>query len=83
MNNNWIPIAESLPGHMGAYLVTVETKVFHKYHSTDIAHYIHRKWYYAHSGTEVQGSVIAWMPLPDPYVEGRNNPSTGDKEEKG
>lgn len=56
--NNWIPCSERSPEERGLYLTTTKNKeVYCDYWNED-----------NFDRTEM---VIAWMPLPEPYQEGR------------
>lgn len=65
----WIPVSERLPEKMGAYLVTLE----YKEHGLGIT----TLWFHGSEigwDLRVADIVIAWMPLPEPYM--------ADKEEE-
>ena len=63
----WIPVSERLPDVDGEYLIT--KKCFgwdcKEYYESDIA------WYGKKGGWHKADEVIAWMPLPEPYSERR------------
>lgn len=72
----WIPCSERLPDKEGRYLVWAVMSFVpdhidepNTYQGTTIASYFERltpfKWF----GDHVE-QVIAWMPLPEPYMEG-------------
>lgn len=58
----WIPCSQRVPED-GFYLVT------NKWHHIDLLHYQqNRGWHHGNmQDTEGKPSVIAWMPLPNPY----------------
>lgn len=66
--NQWFPCTEKLPAEYGNYLITTE------YEEVDIGTFDpngRNGW----SGCDADGfywmdKVIAWMPLPEPYVKG-------------
>ena len=73
---HWIPCSERLPDKEGRYLVWAVMSFVpdhvdepNTYQGTTIASYFERltpfKWF----GDHVE-QVIAWMPLPKPYMEG-------------
>jgi len=58
-NNGWISVDDRLPEDDGSYIVCTETKNVHVSH------------YYKHSIVphwSSKGMIIAWQPLPEPYV---------------
>lgn len=59
----WIPIAERLPEDDTMMLVTGRTKK--GFLSVNRAYYSNGCWH----GSGSMAGVIAWMPLPEPYVE--------------
>lgn len=66
INQQWVPVDERLPGEAGMYLVTVQFVSG----AAD-----RRVEYYRGNGTwDVPGyrPVIAWMPLPEPFVASRD-----------
>ena len=58
--SEWIPAAERQPNEYGQYLVTALWK---GKHITDLDDYFSYGW------DDYQDNVIAWMPLPRPYME--------------
>lgn len=60
----WIPVSERLPEECGDYLVTKKTIGWNceEYQTNDIA-------YYDSDGFHKADTVVAWMPLPEPYKE--------------
>ena len=69
----WIPVGERLPEENGQYLITVKYKHVDGYDDIYAEHgeWNDGKWdmfCFGHCG-EVDG-IIAWMPLPEPYMEG-------------
>lgn len=61
----WIPCSERLPETADIVLVT------NKWHKLDFLYYRPDKgWHHGNmQDTEGKPSVIAWMPLPEPYKE--------------
>lgn len=59
MELNWIPVAERLPEKKGLYFVTTDGEYNNV---TEVTFYEPKRniWYIA-------STVIAWMPLPEPY----------------
>ena len=71
----WIPCSERLPSENGDYLVTLENGVVKilGYSTTQRTTYP-KGFYYIKDGfswRQMQNPVVAWMPLPEPYREGR------------
>lgn len=69
----WIPCSERLPEENGQYLITVKYEHEEGYNDIYAEHgdWSDGKWdmfCFGHCG-KVE-SIIAWMPLPEPYVEG-------------
>lgn len=64
----WIPCSQRLPED-GFYLVTNE------WHKLDFLYYRPDKgWHHGNmQDTEGRPSVIAWMPLPEPYMGGKED----------
>lgn len=66
----WIPVSERLPDYSGLYLVSIDELV-------TVADFIGGEHFMR---LEVRGGVLidvdAWMPLPEPYKEGRKNEQT-------
>ena len=63
----WIPVGERLPDKTDIYLIT-----FGKYETAKAviaSHYFDGEWLSLDHGY-VFGTVIAWMPLPEPYKGG-------------
>ena len=65
--SRWIPCSERLPVERTDVLVTVKYSGFMGMHGTWIktGHLEHYGW----DGDCCGGTVIAWMPLPEPYKE--------------
>ena len=63
--SGWIPCSERLPGKWGDYLVTKKEIGWNceEYQANDIA-------YYDREGFHKANTVLAWMPLPEPYRRG-------------
>lgn len=67
----WIPCSERLPEAEGEYLCSLYYAIppYNLFHpENDI--YIHTISIQKFDGTSFKSSVIAWMPLPEPYEEG-------------
>lgn len=60
----WIPCSERLPED-GLYVVT------NKWHHIDFLYYQRGRGWYHGNQQDIEGkaTVIAWMPLPEPYKE--------------
>lgn len=70
----WIPCSERLPDESGDYLTTIQDGRVHYVDKNWFAHiddyYLEEsEWRELCDGEE----VIAWMPLPVPYKEGKEN----------
>ena len=66
----WIPCSERLPEAEGEYLCSLYYAIppYNLFHpENDI--YIHTISIQKFDGTSFKSSVIAWMPLPEPYKE--------------
>ena len=65
----WIPVSERLPEQSDNYLVTNDDG------DVEMAYFAHPKDYAISKGEwrEIwyEDNVIAWMPLPEPYKEGK------------
>lgn len=57
----WIPVTERLPETEDHVLVTSITKAGQR--NVYLAYYMHKSWH-----GQMRTPVIAWMPLPIPYV---------------
>ena len=57
----WIPVSEKLPKYSDSVLVSVCD------HEIDIGSYYCDTWHINGCGSVEDGTVLAWMPLPDPY----------------
>lgn len=81
----WIPCSERLPEEYGEFLVTMTEKAKAKDLGFDIDETYIRKMRYNSNGWQlprhipswineaVKDEVLAWMPLPEPYEEGKRN----------
>ena len=77
----WIPVSEQLPSEYGVYLVTMTEKAKAEELGFDVDEIDVRKMRYNSNGWQlprhipswinevVTDEVIAWMPLPEPYLE--------------
>ena len=61
-HGGWIPVSERLPDKEGNYLITAQPTYNHA-KDIRIAHWAGRWAGY------VKSEIIAWMPLPEPYME--------------
>lgn len=68
----WIPVSERLPEDSGEYFVTVIDEDEETYKHVGIAWYAHPKDYDVEEGDwrelMIDEKVIAWMPLPKPFI---------------
>jgi hypothetical protein len=65
----WIPVSERLPEDSGEYFVSIIDKDYDEnYEDVGIAQFAHKKDYgIKESEWQIDETVIAWMPLPEPY----------------
>lgn len=63
--DEWITVEERLPEENDRYLVTIYCPILNH-------HCVETGWY-AESGWDLgyQATVTAWMPIPEPYKEGK------------
>ena len=71
---NWIPVSERLPesdeyiGDVAKYYL-----VQNEYGDMLVARYTHSEyWEQIYQLKPIDDKIIAWMPLPKPYKEGKN-----------
>ena len=64
----WIPVTEGLPKDYGPYLVNVKDELRGGLH-TMVCKYIPTNLVFRWSKQDINGAVIAWMPLPESYKE--------------
>lgn len=64
----WIPVTERLPEYDGPYLVAVKDELRGGLH-TVVCRYIPTNVAFRWTRSDINGSVIAWMPLPESYKE--------------
>lgn len=65
--NKWIPCSERLPEEDGLYLVT-DVSIYFGAYST----YVLKREKASPSNCVKWATIVAWMPLPEPYKEGNN-----------
>jgi len=60
--DEWIPVSERLPEENGVYLACYED-------ATVLLDWFNGKWFFhgKNPAVEETGTIIAWMPLPEPY----------------
>jgi len=68
----WIPVTERLPEDYGPYLVTVKDELRGGLHAM-VCKYIPTNLVFRWSKQDINGGVIAWMPLPESYKESEDN----------
>lgn len=61
----WIPVSERLPEEPGTYMTTID---YGKYGLE-----VGQKYYYGQGLGWNDDCVIAWMPLPEPYIPERRD----------
>ena len=76
----WIPVSEKLPEESGYYTVTAHDGVGHR---TTFVKYQKKAKSWDLTGARSYWRVIAWMPLPEPYLECNEERRTDDKTNKG
>lgn len=65
--NDWIPVDERLPESDGFYLATLDGEICGQEEAfTGLAEFEHGKWIDDEEGYKC---VIAWQPLPEPYIK--------------
>lgn len=74
--NGWIPVSERLPEEDGRYLVTFKSGIkirmvgYGSCKRTVLGYPIGHGWYSLEEAQYyAEDSIIAWMPLPEPYEE--------------
>ena len=65
--SRWILVTERLPENGDWVLVTVTGEL--KIRGIDLAYFSKNGWY----GISSTDLVVAWMPLPEPYKEEKND----------
>lgn len=77
----WIPVSERLPKENGFYLATYDGEICGENEPfTGLAEYENGKWV---DDEEDYQCVLAWMPLPEPYVPKINVGGMAESEDKG
>lgn len=73
---SWIPVSERLPEEDGRYLVTFKSGIkicmvgYGSCRRTVLGYPIGHGWYSLEEAQYyAEDSIIAWMPLPEPYKE--------------
>ena len=69
----WVPVTERLPEESDTYFVTVHDEDLG--FTTAFAYYLEHENRWSLDDEWIDGPVIAWMPLPEPY-----KPESEDKE---
>lgn len=76
---DWIPVTERLPDKNGKYLCSIQSnfkrKKIMRISTTDFESGINR---WSPDCMAFKDRVIAWMPLPEPYVEPTDEPSASE-----
>lgn len=68
-NNGWTPCKNELPNTDGEYLT------YHTTHIEGVGYYMILHWCngwncFEHNRENEIKNVVAWMPLPEPFIEG-------------
>lgn len=63
----WIPVSEGLPEKDGRYLTYIENPYDSKLSYIMVCDYTCQTW--CPDNETASNNVVAWMPLPQPYVE--------------
>ncbi len=75
---HWIPVTERMPEKDGRYLVTFKycrgchNVIEAKFQTDEVRKKSVRRWHLAGRLFPVEWDILAWMPLPEPYKEGKN-----------
>ena len=75
--NEWIPVEERLPGTTDDVLITCQEvdlelddgTIFYSEPFIDMARYINGKWFVVNDDRLFDEKILAWQPLPNPYVK--------------
>lgn len=68
MNDDWIPVEERLPEKENkTYLVTYQTPSGRYHVKEAYCEYVGKTPRVAYWTKRINGEIIAWMPLPEPY----------------
>ena len=62
----WIPTSEKLPEKEGSYLTTIVNEYDSRLCYIMVCDYISQVW--CPDDETASSNVVAWMPLPEPYV---------------
>ena len=71
----WIPCSERLPEGIGQVIIQTNGDAIHEVFYKGKNDYGHEVWMRLDGGIYWDDEVIAWMPLPEPYVERRTDES--------
>lgn len=70
----WIPCSERLPDIMVPVLITMKRGKGYNQEPFQSVGYLDANgytWWCAHDGTCTNQTVLAWMPLPEPWKDGQ------------
>ena len=70
----WIPVSERLPDTDGIFLTYIVNPYDTKLSYVMICDYICQKW--IPFDDAASSNVVAWMPLPEPYIESEDSNDT-------
>ena len=77
---DWIPVTERLPEKDGRYLCTIQNKYAPEVVGVMVCDYwnFESKHDWCPDDEAASDNVIAWAPLPAPYVEPTDEPSASE-----